>query len=955
MQKKSKFNLKLREFLSVTVLSTLGLIVTTFQIYGSGLKQEIKNSDTSPNEVLGVVSGKDGYRLRYSTTTNGGLLYTGNSLCLSDIGASFGSCGTFITTDTKQKDLDFNPVTSGTTSDWTKNSSSSVVNLPAKAEVLYAELIWGGSYKYLDNDVSSQLDNAVTLKTPNKTVSVKPDPTTAADIATNLTYVRTKEITNIIKEGGSGIYTLGSVPSIMVKNNPYNNFAGYTIAIAYRDSTQPARNLSIFTSSEKVGADELTNTAEVKGFATPTSGAVKGKLFVSSGEGDHMYSGDRMKFGKSPTSLADLSGPNNRVDNFFASQINDGNGNLDTKGTFGNNNQKVGTGNRGAVRQGWDITGVYISNRLTNNQTSAYAQGYSTGDGYVINSLGIQIDVNSAYPELAISLPANPKVCVNDSIDLQMIVTNKGSANSNNTKLSLNNLPKGVKLVDGSISINGTNNPKFPVDLGTLKPGESRTVNFKVNYFEENTATLNVGATVDYNYEMLAGQVITDKLESTQIITKSTTCGQKFPPDAFDDNSSTKQNVSTIVDVLKNDSDSDGNLNPTTLKVINQPTNGQTEIRDGKIVYTPNKDYIGSDKFSYEICDNDKLCDPADVNITINPVYPPVAIDDSQTTAKNVAVTIPVLKNDTDTDSTKDQWVYKITTMPANGKVVFEGENAIYTPNQDYTGTDKFSYEICDNDKLCDTADVTITIPKDKQLLPPLAIDDKTAIFANTPTSINILKNDTDSDGTLDLNTIKITANPENGKVEIKAGEIVYTPNQDYTGTDKFSYEICDNDKLCDTADVVIIIIGDAQKEPVAPVSEPIAARNDSYTTKPDTSVTGAVLSNDEVNTPKTVNLTQLPKNGAVLVNGDLTIKYTPNPGFNGKDTFVYQVCNQGGCASANVDVTVEPRGRVLGDIQNLVRTGGEAIVRLWFFGFAAIIGLGGVFLSLKGSKEKDA
>ena len=92
---------------------------------------------SSKPQVLGVVSGKDGYELRYSKTTNGALTFAGNSLCLSDAQPQ-GTCGTFITTDKGSTDA---PYGTGTTSDWTKNSSTSSVKLPVNSQILYAELI----------------------------------------------------------------------------------------------------------------------------------------------------------------------------------------------------------------------------------------------------------------------------------------------------------------------------------------------------------------------------------------------------------------------------------------------------------------------------------------------------------------------------------------------------------------------------------------------------------------------------------------------------------------------------------------------------------------------------------------------------------------------------------------------------------------------------------------------
>ena len=64
---------------------------------------------------------------------------------------------------------------------------------------------------------------------------------------------------------------------------------------------------------------------------------------------------------------------------------------------------------------------------------------------------------------------------------------------------------------------------------------------------------------------------------------------------------------------------------------------------------------------------------------------------------------------------------------------------------------------------------------------------------------------------------------------------------------------------------------------------------------------------------PTTVTLVTPPSNGTVIfdpVTGDAT--YTPNAGFNGTDTYVYQVCDDGfplpaACDQATVTITVDP------------------------------------------------
>ena len=48
------------------------------------------------------------------------------------------------------------------------------------------------------------------------------------------------------------------------------------------------------------------------------------------------------------------------------------------------------------------------------------------------------------------------------------------------------------------------------------------------------------------------------------------------------------------------------------------------------------------------------------------------------------------------------------------------------------------------------------------------------------------------------------------------------------------------------------------------------------------------------------------PANGTLVNNGDGTITYTPDPGFNGSDSFVYEICDtEPACDTAEVTIVV--------------------------------------------------
>ncbi len=91
---------------------------------------------------------------------------------------------------------------------------------------------------------------------------------------------------------------------------------------------------------------------------------------------------------------------------------------------------------------------------------------------------------------------------------------------------------------------------------------------------------------------------------------------------------------------------------------------------------------------------------------------------------------------------------------------------------------------------------------------PPVANDDAATTGEDTPVTIDVTANDTDIDGVVDPTTVTIITGPANGALSVDplTGEVTYTPDFDFNGTDSFTYEVCDDGTpvLCDTATVTI-------------------------------------------------------------------------------------------------------------------------------------------------------
>ena len=404
---------------------------------------------------------------RYSDVKKGAIIFAGNTLGLSKAANSNspgteGSIGAFTSLNTS---LQVGNFPAGTTLDYTLNGSRAQLSLPAGSSVLYAELVWGGLYRSTVNNISNLINNPVVFSTPlSANVQIAPDAATSQDFVItvdNVTvgfYVRSANVTALVAAALSGAYSVQRVPALIEaidSRTSQTNHAGWTLAVVYENQTLDLRNLTLWSGGNVVSPSTGSTTVTVTNFLTPGVLPITGKVFVSAQEGDAVLTGDRMLFGQTVATLGTLSGPNNPAGNFFASQINDQNGLLDTTGTFGTRNANAAAGtNTVACRQGWDTTAVDVSATLAPAQTSAVIRFTSDGDLYVPNALGLQIDSKGA--DLAVLKTADKTFAsVGDEITYSVKIDNSGEVSALNVVVN-DFLPPETSLVDGSVFLDGS-------------------------------------------------------------------------------------------------------------------------------------------------------------------------------------------------------------------------------------------------------------------------------------------------------------------------------------------------------------------------------------------------------------------------------------------------------------------------------------------------------------------
>ncbi|WP_396601901.1 Ig-like domain-containing protein [Algibacter sp. R77976] len=389
---------------------------------------------------------------------------------------------------------------------------------------------------------------------------------------------------------------------------------------------------------------------------------------------------------------------------------------------------------------------------------------------------------------------------------------------------------------------------------------------------------------------------------------------------ANDDAYNGNPNMDITGGVLDNDTDPEGDVPTVNTTPVDDVDNGTLVLNpDGTFTYTPDPDFVGTDSFVYEVCDDGtpQACDQATVYITINPANDTDAIDDINNTFVDVAVDGNVITNDEDNED-DTQTVTAYDELSTNGGTVVMSPNGdyVYTPAPGFTGTDTFTYTICDDGvpQACDTATVTIEVLADPNtdINEVVANNDIATTESGESVDIVVLSNDFDPEGNAFTVTPGSASDPANGTVVENAdGTITYTPDAGFVGEDTFTYEICDDGSpvVCDTATVTVTV------DPLDLTDNDTYANDDAYNGNPNMDITGGVLDNDtdpEGDVP-TVNTTPVDDvdNGTLVLNPDGTFTYTPDPDFVGTDSFVYEVCDDGtpqACDQATVYITINPQ-----------------------------------------------
>ena len=354
-----------------------------------------------------------------------------------------------------------------------------------------------------------------------------------------------------------------------------------------------------------------------------------------------------------------------------------------------------------------------------------------------------------------------------------------------------------INVLKGAIDVE--NDELTIIDIKNITNGHATIVNNEIIYIPDQ----NYHGTASFDY------IVTDGVNNIEKTLNINIESVNDLPIAILSESTVNEDSSVNIDVLSFSSDVDGDI--LTISGITNPTNGSALIENDQIIYTPNADYFGYDSFDYLISDGNGGIISKTLNLTINNVNdaPEITIEGIVNINEDNEARINILEHANDIDG--DDLSLISANNAINGTLTLDGGEIIYTPDQNYFGSENITYTVSDGVAEV-TKELTINIASVNDN--PLANNDQITTFEDNSVIIDLLANDNDvEDGQLKRENILLGGALYGTVFLNENNQVIYTPNQDYFGTDSFIYAVKDSNRAFSniaTANINIEGVNDA-------------------------------------------------------------------------------------------------------------------------------------------------
>ena len=249
------------------------------------------------------------------------------------------------------------------------------------------------------------------------------------------------------------------------------------------------------------------------------------------------------------------------------------------------------------------VTGFELSDiSVTNGQLSDFKT--LSNSSYVVMVTGVEpgeiklvVPQSVAFDEFGIGNLASVPITVlyDNAVPIPKGFTpeNNGEAISVYTPFSVQ-FSEDVSLVSGDITLVNTSNNSIYI-------ASQKAVNGDVLEF-----TFDTSLEVQTRYQVILEAGLVEDAFGNRSDAHSNwffVTGNSGAPIANDDNVIVKEDNAIVINLLANDNDAEGELDPTSIE-FSQPNNGTVSLNsEGNVVYTPKANFNGDDSFNYSVAD----------------------------------------------------------------------------------------------------------------------------------------------------------------------------------------------------------------------------------------------------------------------------------------------------------------------------------------------------------------
>jgi RHS repeat-associated protein len=352
-----------------------------------------------------------------------------------------------------------------------------------------------------------------------------------------------------------------------------------------------------------------------------------------------------------------------------------------------------------------------------------------------------------------------------------------------------------------------------------------------------------------------------------------------------------KQSVTTDEDVARaivlTGSDVDGDA--LSFRVLSGPEHGALEGTAPRFTYRPSTNYNGPDALVFVANDGHGDSAPATVSISVGPINDaPVTYDDEVATDEDVAMGIVLWANEYD----GDPLTFTVTTQPQHGTFSGTPPNLLYTPDQDFHGSDSFAFKANDGLEDSNVSTVAITVRSINDV--PVASSQHRLTPEDSPLEIALTAADADSDPL----TYTVLTPPAHGSLSGTPPNLLYTPAQDFHDEDAFTFRV--NDGTVDSAPATVTIT-------VQPVNDLPEAVGQPVSTDEEVPVPVTLAATDVDGDPLVYLILTPPEHGT-LTGTPPNLVYTPTTNYNGPDRIVFAAYDgTSDSLPAEIQITVRP------------------------------------------------